>query len=133
MESDKCITCHDGGYLDHDVYCDCDIGTFYETKDNSDLQVTHSNTDNSYDDWFINEANGCIKLLLLSVLPFYDGIKVTDDTEYDDHSDYYLSSDDEDNYYANTDEEYYSYDRYLHDDGDCDMPCNYCEANDAVW
>ena len=91
MESISCTFCHDGGYLDYNVYCDCSIGAFYEGRDELNLQAQLDELDNGYistdDDWFWEYRQEYEGLKFLIDLPFYYGVKITDDTEYDDNSD----------------------------------------------
>lgn len=66
----SCEYCLDGGYLDHNVYCDCAAGIHMETVEELRLQVLHEELDiglETNEDSFIEEF---LNLEWLSYLPF---------------------------------------------------------------
>lgn len=135
MNSTICNTCHDGGYLDFEVHCDCSIGVFYETRDELSLQTTYDEFDTGYESIDYDEFDTIYtKLYLLSILPFYDGTKVTDNTEYDDSSDEYYDLSDDDCYNMRDNSPWISdYTWNFHDEGDCNFPCDACAYIDSTW
>lgn len=131
MYSIECELCHDCGYLDYDVHCTCSRGVFYEGRDELNMQRLFGELDDVYEfidnDQFDEYIEDYSSLYLLSSLPFFDGIKITDDTEYDDNSDdeYY-------DIYANA-PWISSYELNIHEDGDCTFPCDACAYYDSTW
>lgn len=131
MESTVCSVCCDGGYLDCNIYCDCAAGAFYESRDELSLQILLNELDNGYasvdEDWFNEQRLEYKSLELLSALPFYDGIRIADDTEYDDSSD--------DEYYdMRANSPWISdYEWDIHENGDCAYPCDACAYEDSTW
>lgn len=101
METVGCNICRDEGYLDTDVYCECPAGVFYNLNDEIFIQKLHGELDGlqidshpepdiSCEDWFEIYSDVYLELHqlhLLSMLPFYEGTYITDNTYYDD-SDY---------------------------------------------
>lgn len=72
-----CTTCNDGGYLDFDVYCDCNAGVFYETRDELQLQIEYGLLDtgavNLSEDGYLfyyNEYLAHYNMKLFMELPF---------------------------------------------------------------
>jgi hypothetical protein len=131
MEFITCGLCHDGGYLDHNVYCDCTAGQFYEDRDELNLQIQLSELDNEYapvdENWIDEYKLEFESLRFLTDLPFYDGIKITDETEYDDNS--------EDEYYdMRANSPWISdYEWEMHDSRECGFQCDACAYEDSTW
>lgn len=90
LHKSDCDTCHDWGMLDLDTFCHCLRGIFFEEKHQREQAALEHVA------ILCNEIDIKLHHLeMLSNLPFYDGLKITDDTDYDDRSDDGYYSDDE--------------------------------------
>lgn len=140
MEYTNCEVCHDCGYLDYNVYCSCAAGVFYETTDELNLQMFTGDLDIGLDDSIEIDydseeyANACTMLYLLDNLPFHDEMKIIDDFNDDDISDdFYPESNNDDYDYQNDTPWISSYEWDLHNDGQCNFPCDACAYEDSTW
>lgn len=135
MDTTSCEMCHDFGYLNYNVHCECPRGVFYEAKDELNLQHLYSefdtsefNTPYSFSDEDISSEDDnkeYSRMYLFSKLPFYDNTEHTVDIEYDDYNEYYnmrISS-----------PWISDYEWDLHEDGDCGFLCDACVYEDSTW